>query len=149
MKLVGLIIAFGTMCIAANVQAQTSNDLVGCWRVKSLVIDPTGSKFEPFGAEPTGQLIFTADGRMSSIIMRADLPAEWQATGDRVTTTLITYFGSYELKGKTLTMKAEGSSRVDWRGETLTRTVDLVPKTELVLSTESPNVPSRITAKPC
>jgi hypothetical protein len=86
---------------------------------------------------------------MSSIIMRPDLPAEWQATGDRVTTTLITYFGTYDLKGKTLTIKAEGSSRVDWRGEILTRTVDIVPKSKLVFETISPSVPSRIIAKPC
>ena len=132
-----------------SAQAQTSKDLVGCWRVQSLVIDPVGRKIEPFGEKPAGQLIFTDDGHMSSIIMRPDLPAEWQATGDRVTTTLITYFGTYELKGKTLTIKAEGSSRVDWRGQILTRTVDIVPKSELVFETIPPSVPSRITAKPC
>lgn len=104
---------------------------------------------EPFGEKPAGQLIFTADGHVSYIIMRPDLPAEWQATGDRITTTLITYFGTYELNGKTLTIKPEGSSRVDWRGETLTRTVQILPNRELLLETNSPNVPSRLTAKPC
>jgi hypothetical protein len=149
MKILSFVITLATVIVAANAQAQVPNDLVGCWRVKSLVIDPSGTNTEPFGTEPTGQLLFTADGHMSSIVMRRDLPAEWQATGDRITTTLITYFGSYELKGNALTIKVDGSSRVDWRGQTLTRAVDITPKKELVFKTEAPSVPSRITLGPC
>jgi Lipocalin-like domain len=63
---------------------------------------PTGRKIEPFGEKPAGQLIFMDDSHMSSIIMRPDLPAEWQSTGDRITTTLITYFGSMSWKAKRL-----------------------------------------------
>jgi hypothetical protein len=149
MKPACLIIAFATMFITTNAQAQTSRDIVGCWRLESLVIDPDGTKMEPFGPKPSGQMIFDADGHMSSIIMRPDLPDEWQATGDRVTTTLITYFGTYDLKGKTLTLKPEGSSRNDWKGRTLTRVVEVAPNKELVFRTEAPSVPSRIIAKPC
>ncbi len=149
MKLVALAIAFAAMLLPGYGQAQSPKDIVGCWRLESLVIDPDGTKMEPFGSKPSGQMIFGADGHMSSIIMRPDLPDEWQATGDRVTTTLITYFGTYELKGKILTLKPEGSSRNDWKGRTLTRAVDIAPNKELVFKTEPPSVPSRIIAKPC
>jgi hypothetical protein len=149
MKIIDLVVTSVVVFTATSAQAQISKeDLVGCWRVQSLVVDPDGGKMEPLG-KPAGQLIFTDDGNMSFIVMRADLPAEWQHTGDRISTTLITYFGTYELKGKTLTIKAEGSTRVDWRGQTLTRIVEIVPKKELAFKTQSPNVPVHLTAKPC
>jgi len=39
--------------------------------------------------------------------------------------------GTYEVKGETLMLKPEGSSRNDWKGRTLTRTIDVSPNKEL------------------
>jgi len=135
--------------MVTGAHALTSKDLVGCWRVQSLVIDPNGTKSEPLGSAPAGRLIFTDGGHMSYIAMKPDLPAEWQMTGDRIVTTLIAYFGTYELKDRELSIKAEGSTMVDWRGQTLKRIVERVSKTELVIGTPPGNLPARITAKPC
>jgi hypothetical protein len=111
--------------------ALTSKDLVGCWRVQSVVIDPNGTKSEPLGREPAGRLIFTDGGHMSFVVMRLDLPSEWQMTDDRIVTTLITYFGTYELKDRELSIKAEGSTRVDRRGQPLNEVSSAYPKQNL------------------
>src|SRR5689334_8353547 len=135
--------------VAADANALTSSDIVGCWRVQSVVVDPESAKLQPLGAHPTGQFIFTDNGHMSYVVMKADLPAEWQMTGDRVVTTLIAYFGTYELRGQELSIRAEGSTRVDWRGQTLKRIVQHLSATELVIDTAPGLLPSRIVANPC
>jgi hypothetical protein len=149
MKLRYVVAASLLNLMATGAHALTSKDLVGCWRVQSLVIDPNGTKSEPLGPAPAGQLIFTDGGHMSYVVMRPDLPAEWQMTDDRIVTTLIAYFGTYQLKDRELSIKAEGSTRVDWRGQTLKRIVERVSKTELVIDTAPGLVPARIIAKPC
>jgi hypothetical protein len=149
MKLGYLITSSLLSMTATSAHALTSKDLVGCWRVQSLVVDPNGTKSEPLSTTPAGRLIFTDNGQMSFLVMKPDLPSEWQMTGDRIATTLVAYFGTYELKGQELSIKAEGSIRPDWRGQTLKRIVERVSKTELVIDTPPGNVPVRVTAKPC
>lgn len=149
MKLACVIAASLLGLITTDAYALASNDIVGCWRVQSVTIDPEGAKHQPLGSHPTGQFIFTDSGHMSYVVMKADLPAEWQMTGDRIVTTLIAYFGTYELKGQELSIKAEGATRVDWREQTLKRVVQHLSATELVIDTAPGLVPSRIVANPC
>ena len=134
---------------AGSANALTPKDIAGCWRVQSVMIGSEDNKSEPLGPHPTGQLLFTNSGHMSYVVMRADLPAEWQMTNDRIVTTLIAYFGTYELQDHTLTIRAEGATRVDWRGQTLKRVVQTLSPTELVIDTVPGLVPARIVAKPC
>jgi hypothetical protein len=142
---VALLINLAATCA----HALTSKDVVGCWRVQSLVVDPNGANSEPLGSAPAGRLIFTDRGQMSFLVMRPDLPSEWQMTGDRLATTVVAYFGTYELKDRELSIKAEGSIRPDWRGQTLKRIVERASRTELVIDTPPGNVPVRVMAKPC
>src|SRR4051794_37278919 len=131
---------------AGSAEALTPKDIAGCWRVQSVMIDPEGSKSEPLGPYPSGQLIFTDSGHMSLVVMRADLPAEWQMTSDRVVTTLIAYFGTYELQDRALSIRAEGATRFDWRGQTLKQVVQTLSATELIIGTVPGLVPARIVA---
>lgn len=51
----------------------TVADLVGTWRLLSWhALGEDGSTREPFGAEPLGYVVYTADGRMITTISRGD-----------------------------------------------------------------------------
>jgi hypothetical protein len=138
MKSIVAVATTGLLLAANSAQAQTSNDIVGCWRVHTLEIERPDAKLEPFGPNPVIQLIFMPDGHMSNISMRPDLPADYQQTDGGPTITILAYFGTYSLQGKTLTINTAngGSSRPDWRNKTLTRNVE-VSKDQL-LFTDNP-----------
>jgi hypothetical protein len=51
MKLRYIVAASLLNLAATGAHALTSKDVVGCWRVQSLVIDPNGTKSEPLGRE--------------------------------------------------------------------------------------------------
>ena len=92
----------------APTMAVAQSGIVGCWQVESLVVDPAGTKQEPLGRPPSGQMIFTNDGQMSVILLNRDLPADYQVTDERMSTKLLVYYGTYTLKDKTLTIKTKG-----------------------------------------
>jgi hypothetical protein len=56
--------------------AQSAQDqLVGTWKLGSIYIEgPDGSRFDPFGANPTGILIVDGNGRISVQFIGSDLP---------------------------------------------------------------------------
>ena len=113
------------LVIANAAVAQTPKDLEGCWKMRSLVIEKGGEKTEPYGPNPVGQLLLSPDGHFSNIQMRPDLSsgANLQPTGG-VVTTAIAYFGTYQVHGKEITVKVDGSTRADWQNKTLKRTVE-------------------------
>jgi Lipocalin-like domain len=113
--------------------AQTPKDLEGCWKMSSLVIEKAGEKTEPYGPNPIGQLLLSPDGHFSNIHMRSDLSpaANLQPTGG-VVGTIIAYFGTYQVQGKEVVVKIEGSSRSDWRNTTAKRTAESVSADKLV-----------------
>ena len=48
---------------------------IGAWRLVSYEVRRRdGERVYPYGREATGQLMYTADGHMSAIIMQADRP---------------------------------------------------------------------------
>ena len=69
-----LLLAVGLLAVDTAAQQKTLKDqLVGTWTfVSSTGKLPDGSS--AWGANPTGLLIFTDNGRYSSIIVRSDLP---------------------------------------------------------------------------
>src|SRR5438046_3101688 len=93
---VSVIAALGLLITAGHAVAQTAKDLVGTWTLVSA---------DAFGQNPKGVVIFSADGHMAAVLMRADLPryasnnrgqgtaAEHKATIEG----MISYFGKYSL----------------------------------------------------
>jgi hypothetical protein len=151
MKIRSIALSLGMMLVAGTAQAQTMKDLIGCWSLQSIVIEKSGQKLEPFGPNPIGQLTFTSDGHMSVIQMRSDLPEK--ASGeptDKIVGTFIAYFGTYELQGKTVTLKVEGSTRSDWRNKTFNRTLERISASELVWADKpDKDMTARLVAKRC
>jgi Lipocalin-like domain len=128
-----LLFAAASGLLIANVaRAQPSNDLVGCWKMRSLVIEKAGEKTEPYGPNPIGQLLLSPDGHFSNIQMRPDIApgASMQPIGG-VVSSAIAYFGTYQIQGKEVQVKVEGSTRSDWQNKTLKRTVENISR-ELV-----------------
>ena len=151
MKIQATAVSFAMMFAANMVHAQTTKDIVGCWKLQTLVIDKAGEKLEPFGANPIGQLTFTPDGHMSVIQMRLDLPegSTGEPTG-KIVGTFMAYFGTYEVQGKTMTLKIEGSTRSDWRNKTFNRTLESVSPTDLVwVDKPTKDMTARLSAKRC
>ena len=135
--------------IVTSAQGQTPRDLEGCWRIQAIEVNRANTKTEPFGPAPAGQLMFT-DRHMTNIAMRPDLPMDFQSGPGPTITTIIAYFGSYKLEGSKLVATVEGSSRADWRGKTITRTIHHLTKDELIfLDSPQPDTAIRVTAKRC
>jgi hypothetical protein len=117
---------------SGETSAQVSKDqLVGSWSLVSLTLNQDGKKREPFGSNPTGLMIFDANGRFAQVITRPDV-AKF-ASGNRETGTpeenkaavqgSIANFGTYTVSEGTLSLRIEGSSFPNWRGADQKRTI--------------------------
>ena len=109
--------------------ADAKQQIVGVW---TLVADVNTGKDgvkksgAAFGPNPSGQIIFTSNGRYSSLNLRPDLPKfasgnRMQGTADEnkaIVQGSIASFGAYSVSpdGKVLTMKIEGSTWPSWIG---------------------------------
>lgn len=84
------------------------NGLVGTWKVTSYVREeiPSGIKNQvPYGAHPSGYLIYGADGRMMAIVVGTDRhkPAGAVATtleSEKLYKSFFAYTGTYMLQGE-------------------------------------------------
>src|ERR1700712_2569065 len=146
------IIALAVTLPVTLAQAQTPKDIAGCWSLQSAVLERGGQKLDLYGPDPVGQFMFTEDGHMSLIQMRRNLPQGVSGEpANGAVTTFVAYFGTYDLKGKKMTIDFEGATRSDWRNEkTLTRTIESVSASELVyMANPDQNTTVRLVAKPC
>jgi hypothetical protein len=114
--------------VALQTLAQSAQDkLVGTWMLDSIYIEgPDGSKFDPFGANPTGILIMDGSGRISVEFIGSDLPKF--ASNDRLDGTpeenkavvrgILCYFGTYSVSDadRSLNIHIESSSFPNWKG---------------------------------
>lgn len=105
--------------------AQSVSELVGAWRfVSNVNTSSSGQESLPFGMNPLGVAIFTADGRFALMNLRADLPKI--ASSNRMQATpaeekaivqgALALHGTYTLDGKDLSLHVEGSSFANWTG---------------------------------
>jgi hypothetical protein len=113
-------------CAAATASAESSKDILGTWTLHSLVVDYSGQKSEPYGANPRGAITFGSDSRFSLIISRSDLPP--LASNNRLLGTAeeyraivqgsIAYFGTYTIdeNARTFTVHVEGGTFPNWVG---------------------------------
>lgn len=82
----------------SSAHAQTAKDLVGCWKLQSVVADRVGEKSEPFGPNPIGQFLYTVDKHFSSIQMRPDAPQNASVEPKQlIVTGYLAYFGTYAM----------------------------------------------------
>ncbi len=114
------------------------NRLVGAWRLVSAVYEAVdGSASEriiyPYGREPVGYIIYSADGCMSVTIMSKD--RDNFASGDRLGGTTeekaraadayLSYCGRYEIRGNKVVHHIEVSLFPNWVGTDQERVFDL------------------------
>jgi hypothetical protein len=140
-----LIVASCAACLTSAASAQSAKmlreRLVGTWTfVIAEITSADGKKTLPFGDQPRGMLIFTADGHFSQVHVAGDLPKI--ASNNRLAGTAednkaivhgsLALFGTYTVdeEKKTLTFKIEGSTYPNLAGVAQTRTIDLLTDDE-------------------
>ncbi len=114
--------------VALHTLAQSAKDqLVGTWTLVSIYIEaPDGSKFNPFGADPTGILVMDGNGHISVQLIGSDIPKF--ASKNRLDGTpeenkavvqkTLCYFGTYSFNDadRALNIHIESSSYPNWSG---------------------------------
>jgi hypothetical protein len=102
-----------------------SEELVGTWQLvawRRLADD--GTVTYPLGEDAHGLLVYTRDGRMAVHMMAANRPAldttdplggPVQQRADAYSTCLA-YFGSYEVRDKTVIHRVDASLYPNWSG---------------------------------
>jgi hypothetical protein len=122
------VVALMFLGVALQTLAQGAQDqLIGTWTLVSIYIEgPDGSRFDPFGANPTGVLVMDGNGRISVQFIGSDLPKF--ASNDRLEGTpeeakavvqrILCYFGTYSLidADHSLNIHIESSSFPNWKG---------------------------------
>jgi lipocalin-like protein len=122
------LVALMSLGVALQTLAQSAQDqLVGTWTLNSIYIEgPDGSRFDPFGAKPTGILIMDGNGRISVQFIGSDLPKF--ASNDRLNGTpeenkavgqgILCYFGTYAVSDtdRSLNIHIDSSSFPNWKG---------------------------------
>jgi Lipocalin-like domain len=119
--------------------AQSAKDLVGTWTLVSA---------DAFGSNPKGYLMFDANGRVSAVLMRSDLPKyasnnRNQGTAEENKATVqgtIAWFGTYSVSGTDLILQIEGSSFPNWNGSNQKRTNLSVSGDELRWTQPTPSM---------
>jgi Lipocalin-like domain len=118
--------------------AQSAKDVVGTWTLVSA---------DAFGSNPKGYLMFDANGRVSAVLMRSDLPkyasnSRTQGTAEENKATvqgMIAWFGTYSINGTDLVLQIEGSSFPNWNGSNQKRTNLSVSGDELKWTQPTPS----------
>jgi hypothetical protein len=116
-----VIIALALSNGSAFAQKSIKDQLVGTWSLVAVTAERAdGTKGEPFGANPKGVIIFTADGHFSLLQMRAELPKiaandRGKATPEEAAAIVggsIAYYGTYTVNeaDKTITPKLEAGT---------------------------------------
>ena len=105
----------GVILAAMVASGQQKNDLVGTWKlVSNWNVRPNGDRVAPYGENPVGYLIYTADGHMSVTFSNRDRKP---LAGDRFSataaeradafSTAYAYAGRYSFDGKKVTHHVE------------------------------------------
>jgi Lipocalin-like domain len=111
---------------------QTAKDLVGTWSWVSVEITrPDGTKYQAFGANPKGFVIFDSNGRFAYLLSRPDRPKfaannREQGTPEENKAAVLgtlAYSGTYEVSDKTLIFHVEASSYPNAEGVDQKRTI--------------------------
>jgi hypothetical protein len=109
--------------LQATAHAAGAGPLVGTWRLMAYTDTPaSGVPTQPFGAEPIGLFIFTAEGHVSISIMRnppsTSAPAQNQSPHACIPEWFCAYFGTYDVDypAGTWTTHVRGANIPDYLG---------------------------------
>jgi hypothetical protein len=104
--------------------------LIGTWTLVSASRReiPSGKTTTFFGANPTGYLTYTPEGRMIALIVRGDRPRPSGATPSaeeavKLMGSMVCYGGRYSVKGNEVTHHVDLSWNELWTGTEQTRIV--------------------------
>jgi Lipocalin-like domain len=130
-------------------QKSLKEQLVGTWMlVQSTGKRPDGSP--NWGQNPTGAMVFDANGRYTSILIRSDIPK--YASNNRMSATpaeeratvqgSIGTVGTYAVNeaDRSYTIQVEGSTFPNWNGTAQKRTVASISADELRVDNPSPSI---------
>jgi hypothetical protein len=142
--------------LSAWAQATSVKDgIVGAWTFVSVGSQSdNGTRGEPFGANPKGIMIFTADGHFSLFQSAAELPRlaandRARATPEEAMTVVrdsIAYYGTYTVNevAREISLTLVGSTYTNLMGSTpQRRTITTLTPTDLAFS--NPRTPSGVT----
>jgi hypothetical protein len=107
----------------------TEDELVGTWKlVSALSVTRSGERNEnPYGTGPVGQLAYTHEGRVTSLIAYGGRsPLSIAATPEEKAeafNSFVAYTGSYSLEGDKVIHHIEISSIQNYVGKNLVRTI--------------------------
>jgi hypothetical protein len=132
-------LALGLMMLSAPASGQDkplAQQLLGAWTlVASYQERPDGTRFDTFGPNPKGLMIFDQSGRMSLQMARSDRPKF--SSNNRLTGTpeenkaavqgLLSYFGRYEVNEgeRAVVITVDASSFPNQDGTTQKRPVEI------------------------
>jgi hypothetical protein len=115
---------FGVFLPSEEAAAQTAKDLVGTWTLVSVTLEQDDKKTDFYGPNPQGQIMYHANGHVSVIITRSDLPkfaANNREAGSPEENKAIVhgsfaYFGTYSVSetNKTYTTHIESCTLPNW-----------------------------------
>ena len=137
--------AVGMWASLASAQPAKSlkDQLVGTWDfVIAEIISADGKKTLPFGDQPKGQIIFTADGHFSQVHVSGGLPKiagnnrlnGTDADNRAIVQGTLAFFGSYSVDEakKTVTFNIAASTYPNAEGTSQVRTIDKLTADEFV-----------------
>ena len=124
---------------AAAQQKTLRDQILGTWSFVSTVnTRPDGSKYNPWGENPTGILMYSPNGRFAFMIIRSDIPKldREKGTPEQFTAAYngqIAYHGTFTVdeKTKTIVHKVAGSTFSGFNGAEQKRVVTSVTADEL------------------
>ena len=112
-----------------------ANSIVGVWKMTSWSRKEveTGKVEQLMGANPSGLVIYTRGGAVSSFVTAEDRKASGtppMKDEDRIAlfSTMYAYSGSYTVEGRKLTTRIENSWNKAWNGNVITGEMEISGK---------------------
>ncbi len=134
-----------TACGAPAAPPTASIDqLVGAWTLVSWErTAEDGTVTQPYGADAAGQIVYTADGRMSAQLMRPgrEFPDPQSVTGEEMGAAILrgffSYYGTYAVdqENRVVTHHVLGALLPDWVGTHRPRSFTFDGPDRITLST--------------
>ncbi len=117
-------------------------DLVGAWELMRWTSLRNGeTDGYPMGEDARGQVIYSADGRMSGFLMRNDFKESARGT-PALHNTSLAYGGTYHIEGDKVVHDVIYATIPHWINSPLKRVMDVQDNGDLILRTE-PDVSSK------
>lgn len=142
-RVLSTVALFAGAVLAGFASGQTHPSLVGAWRLVSMTSPDPGGTMRPYwDDDPSGLIIYTADGHMAAQVYdsrRPRLGVPWGSASPEAARSafagLSTYFGTYTVDrtAGTVTHLVEGAMAPDWIGSKLVRSYRFLDENRIEL----------------